>query len=154
MFKKILTVVIIVIFLLTLILLNVEFVKAETEVQNPPLTIITFEDCIMLQKIAVAEAHDTNPDTMAQVMLCVMNRVLSDKFPNTVEEVIKQKGQFSTYPELYEKYEPNEMSLEALCLVGVVENKGQLYFENTKSGSWISTHKQFVFSIKDLCFYK
>ena len=127
-----------------------------TEVENPQNTffVMTPEELIMLQKIAVAEAHGKNEVIMAQIMLTVLNRRQSEKFPNTIEGVITEKGQFSTYPKLYNKYEPNETSIKAICLLPFIENKQQLYFENTVQGSWISSNKNFIFNINDLYFYK
>lgn len=127
-----------------------------TEVQNPQNTFLTMtqEEMVMLQKIAVAEAHGKDEVTMAQIMLTVLNRRQSDKFPNTIAGVITEKGQFSTYPKLYNKYEPNETSIRAIGLLPFIENKQQLFFENTVKGSWISTHKQYVFNINNLYFYK
>ena len=127
-----------------------------TEVEIPQNTFLqmTNEEVIMLQKIAVAEAHGKDEETMAQIMLTVLNRRQSDEFPNSIEGVITEKNQFSTYPKLYNKYEPNETSIRALCKLPFIENKQQLYFENTVKGSWISSNKNFIFNINDLCFYK
>ena len=127
-----------------------------TEVQNPQNTFLqmTNEEVVMLQKIAVAEAHGKDEITMASIMLTVLNRRQSNEFPNSIKGVITEKNQFSTYPKLYNKYEPNETSIRALCLLPFIENKQQLYFENTVQGSWISSNKDFIFNINDLCFYK
>lgn len=119
-----------------------------------PRYTITDSESLALQKIAVAEAQNTNAEIMAEIMLCVLNRVCSDKFPNSVTEVIEQKGQFSTYPNKYNKSEPNELSKKALELIQYIPNREQLYFENTKAGSWQSTHLEYVFNINDLYFYK
>lgn len=151
MFKRIMLIV------MVLVILNTNNVKAETEVDFPQPTNkinITPEECIMLQKIAVAEAHDTNSKLMAEIMLCVINRRDNDNFPNTIENVIKEKGQFSTYPKLYNKYKPNEMSFKALGMLPFIENKQQLFFENTVKGSWISSNKELIFVDNGLCFYK
>lgn len=127
-----------------------------TEVENPQNTfyLMTPEEMVMLEKIAVAEAHGENELVMAQIILTVLNRRQSDKFPNTIEGVITEKGQFSTYPKLYNKYEPNETSIRAICLLPFIENNQQLYFENTVPGSWISTNKILVFKLNKLSFYK
>ena len=49
----------------------------------------------LLQKIAVSEAGNQGPDGMWLVMCVVMNRVESEDFPDTISEVINQKGQFT-----------------------------------------------------------
>lgn len=111
-------------------------------------------DIDALQKIAIAEAGNTDVYTMACVMQTVLNRVESDEFPNTVEEVISQKGQFATYPDKYNKAKPNELSQAALNLLSELNNQDQLYFENTVAGSWQSTNLQWVFNSNVLSFYK
>lgn len=149
MFKKL------IVLLLILSVINPIKVYA-TEVQNPQNTFLqmTQEELVMLQKIAVAEAHGKDEITMANIMLTILNRRQSKEFPNSIKEVITENNQFSTYPKLYNKYEPNETSIRAICLLPFIENKNQLYFENTVQGSWISTNKIYLFNINDLCFYK
>lgn len=149
MFKKL------IVLLLILSVINPIKVYA-TEVQNPQNTFLqmTQEELVMLQKIAVAEAHGKDELTMASIMLTILNRRQSKEFPNSIKEVITENNQFSTYPKLYNKYEPNETSIRAICLLPFIENKNQLYFENTVQGSWISTNKIYLFNINDLCFYK
>lgn len=113
------------------------------------------DDFLALQKIAIAEAGCTNADMMADIMYTILNRVESDLFPNTVYEVISQKNQFTTYPDKYNKAIPNEQSKEALNLIlNGKKNRGQLFFENPKLGSWISTNRTFIFSDYDVYFYQ
>ena len=127
-------------------------VKDKVIPQNPRNTHI--DDTEALQKIAIAEAGNTDVYTMAYVMQTVLNRVESDQFPDTVEKVIQQKGQFSTYPNKYNNSKPNEMSKAALELLPELNNQNQLYFENTVAGSWQSTNLQWVFDYNVLSFYK
>lgn len=53
------------------------------------------EDNYLLAKIAMAEAESEDTEGKALVILVVLNRVWSDGFPNSIEEVIYQSGQFS-----------------------------------------------------------
>lgn len=53
------------------------------------------DDAYRLAKIAMAEAESEDTEGKALVMLVVLNRVWSDEFPDTIEDVIFQKGQFS-----------------------------------------------------------
>ena len=53
------------------------------------------EESEMLLRIAMAEAEGESVEGKALVMLVVLNRVWSDKFPDTIEEVIFQPRQFS-----------------------------------------------------------
>ena len=115
---------------------------------NPPLTQGHME---MLQKIAIAEGGE-DIQAMAYVIQTVLNRVYSDKFPDTIFEVISQKGQFSTYPNKYNKAVPSDLSLQALNLAYSSINKGQLYFENPRPGSWQSENLELLFTYKSLAF--
>ena len=116
--------------------------------QNPPLTRGHME---MLQKIAIAEGGD-DVQAMAYIIQTVLNRVHSDKFPDTISGVISQKGQFSAYPDKYNKAAPSGLSVQALDLAYNSVNKGQLYFENPKPGSWQSENLKLLFTYKSLAF--
>jgi len=117
----------------------------------PPLT---QEECNMLTKMAVAEAGNAGKECMCYVIQAILNRLMSESFPDTVSAVITQKGQFSTYPNKYNKAVPTAESLEALEMALSSENKGQLYFENTYEGSWQSTHLEFLFKCEGVSFYR
>lgn len=66
-----------------------------------PEDLYDFEDletniAIMAQTI-YGEARDMSTYEMSLVAWCICNRVDSPQFPSTIEEVIKQKGQFHGY---------------------------------------------------------
>ena len=115
---------------------------------------LTQEETEMLQKMAVAESGSAGIDSMAYVIQTILNRVSSDKFPDTIKEVVSQKGQFSTYPGKYSASSPTSESLEALGKALDMENRWQLYFENTYEGSWQSTHLEFLFKEGAVSFYR
>ena len=142
--------------LITLDIFSVNVYADDEEVIENTRYTLTEEEEIMLQKIALAEAGHTTVYDMALVIQVVLNRVESDEFPDSVEEVIKQKNQFSTYPNAYNKFEPNFNSSEALrcATADFMGNEGALFFENTVKGSWISTHKQFLYKHGNHSFYK
>ena len=77
------------------------------------------EDERMLAKIAMAEAEGESVEGKALVILVVLNRVWSDEFPDSIEEVIFQKNQFSPVAEggRYWTTEPDAGCYEALELV-------------------------------------
>jgi N-acetylmuramoyl-L-alanine amidase len=58
---------------------------------------ISYEDAQRLLKIAYAEAGGEGVDGQLKVMQTVWNRVKSDKFPDTIAEVISEPSQFSSY---------------------------------------------------------
>lgn len=98
---------------------------------------ISEDDKILLQQIALAEAENEGIGGMTFVMQTVLNRVESENFPDTIYEVITQKGQFDGYEKSINK-EVTENSSKALSLLNVLQNRGQLYFENNngKSNTW------------------
>ena len=81
-----------------------------------------FEDesfCDSLELIALcveAEAGNQSLDGKRLVADVILNRVESERFPNTVEEVISQKYQFTTYWDgtMDRIVEPSEESLHAV----------------------------------------
>ena len=87
----------------------------------------------------------------------VLNRVASPIYPNTIEGVLAQKNQFSTYRSgSLAKRTPNESSVIAAKLVldgGVVEEtRGALYFDSSV-GSWASRNRNCIAVIGGHKFY-
>lgn len=93
------------------------------------------DEAYMLAKISMAEAEGEDTEGKALVILVVLNRVWSDEFPDTIEEVITQKKQFAAYENgRYDRVEPNEDCYRALELVQVShwnESQNATYFERT-----------------------
>lgn len=115
------------------------------------------EEEVLIQQIALAEANSQGIGGMAFVMQVIENRVVSPSFPDTVYEVITQEGQFATYSSgIYKNFSPNKNSQQALELLTILENQGQLYFENPggKTSTWHSRNLEFVFEYQDHVFYK
>lgn len=115
------------------------------------------EEIEMLQKIAIAEAQCDSPDGMAYVIKVVLNRVESEKFPNTIEEVIFQDNpvQFSTVKNgSYSKAIPNKDSMKAYEIAKTYDIDA-LYFESTSNeNSWQSRNLEYLFTYKHHKFYK
>ena len=87
----------------------------------------------------------------------VLNRVADPIFPDTVEGVLAQKNQFSTYKSgVLAATEPSENSTIAAKLVmdgGVVEETiGALYFDSG-SNSWAARNKDLIATIGGHKFY-
>lgn len=116
------------------------------------------EESYMLMKIAMAEAEGESVEGKALVMLVVLNRVWSDGFPNTIEEVIFEPGQFAPVREggRYYTTEPDSECREALELVmkGWDESYGALYFESCENSSWHSENLEFLFRVGNHKFYR
>jgi spore germination cell wall hydrolase CwlJ-like protein len=111
-----------------------------------------------LQKIAYAEAGNQGVEGMALVMNVVLNRVVSDEFPDTIWEVITQDGQFEAYTNgNFDTAMPNELTRQALGLVetGWDESQGCTYFRATSDEpTWHDENLEFVFQYKDHKFYR
>ena len=116
------------------------------------------EDERMLAKIAMAEAEGESVEGKALVILVVLNRVWSDEFPDSIEEVIFQKNQFSPVAEggRYWTTEPDAGCYEARELVmgGWDESQGAFYFESTGRDGWHSQNLEFLFEFGGHKFYR
>ena len=69
-----------------LIMSEVEATKRKTS--------LTTEELLLLQKVVSAEARGESSEAQYTVACVVLNRIESDIFPDTLEEVIVQSGQF------------------------------------------------------------
>jgi len=116
------------------------------------------EDSVILLKIAMAEAEGESVEGKALVMLVVLNRVWSEDFPDSIEEVVFQPRQFSPVTEggRYYTTEPDAGCYEALELVmsGWDESYGALYFESCEKDSWHSENLEFLYQVGNHKFYK
>lgn len=116
------------------------------------------EDSEILLKIAMAEAEGESTQGKALVMLVVLNRVWSDEFPNTIEDVVFQPRQFSPVREdgRYWTTEPDRDCYEALELVmqGWDESGGALYFESCENSSWHSENLEYLYQFGNHKFYR
>lgn len=71
----------------------------------------------LLSHVVEAEARNQGIDGKRLVVDVVFNRVMSDQFPNSVEEVLMQDGQFTTYTNgAYKLVEPSEDTYEAIAI--------------------------------------
>lgn len=70
-------------------------------------------DLYILEHVIAGECNDCCYDMKISVGSVVLNRVADDRFPNTIEEVVFQPGQYAcTWDGNYYK-EPNEETVEA-----------------------------------------
>jgi N-acetylmuramoyl-L-alanine amidase len=116
------------------------------------------DEQVLIQQVAIAEAGNQGIGGMSFVIQTVLNRVESEQFPNDVESVIYQKGQFETATDDLKSIQITNNSTTALELVrsGILLNKGQLYFENTygSTQTWHSKNLELIFTHLDHSFYK
>lgn len=114
------------------------------------------DDEYRLAKIAMAEAEDQTTEGKALVMLVVLNRVNSDRFPDTISDVIFDDGQFSPVADgRYEAVAPDEDCWKALDLIqgGWDESQGALYFESESKSEWHRKNLRYLFQCGSHYFY-
>ena len=113
----------------------------------------------LLARIAMAEAEGCNTQTKTLIIMCVLNRVWSDEFPDTIEEVIFQENQFSPIDNgRWDRVEPNEDCYEAVKVVMEAKydySGGATYFENcADEDNWHSRNLEFLYESEGIRFYK
>ena len=145
--------------LMTIVLFMLLFCLQPIEVnaQGEAVLDLSEDEKVLLQQIALAEAGSQGIGGMTFVMQTILNRVESEEFPNTIEEVIFEEGQFATTKnDLYKKYEVTANSQKALKLLDLLENRGQLYFEalSDETDTWHARNLVYIFEHEDHIFYK
>lgn len=117
------------------------------------------KESYLLARIAMAEAEGCNTQTKTLIIMCVLNRVWSDEFPDTIEEVIFQENQFSPIDNgRWDRVEPNEDCYEAVKVVMEAKydySGGATYFENcVDEDNWHSRNLEFLYESEGIRFYK
>jgi len=115
------------------------------------------DDLFWLSRVIQKESGNQPLEGRMAVGNVVLNRVADPVFPDTVEGVLAQKNQFSTYKSgVLAATEPSETSTIAAKLVldgGVVaETKGALYFDSGVN-SWAARNKDLIATIGGHKFY-
>ena len=130
---------------------------AHAEIIEKNLIKLTQKEATALMKIAKAENGNADAYGQALIMLVVLNRVKSNKFPNSVMGVVSQPRQFTTYFNgRYKKSVPDSTSHEALALLEseLIECKA-LYFEASwLKNSWQSKHRRLLFEYAGTRYYR
>ena len=117
------------------------------------------KESYLLARIAMAEAEGCNTQTKTLIIMTVLNRVWSDEFPDTIEEVIFQENQFSPIDNgRWDRVEPNEDCYEAVNVVMEAKydySGGATYFENcADEDNWHSRNLEFLYESEGIRFYK
>lgn len=115
----------------------------------------------LLVRLMASEAAGEGDEGMYHVAEVVLNRVLSDEFPDTIEEVITQKrpdGLHQFCPldiGTFYTVEIPEVCYEILSDIETefYENSGALYFCEKEHSEWHET-KEFLFTYKNHRFYR
>ena len=117
------------------------------------------KESYLLARIAMAEAEGCNTQTKTLIIMCVLNRVWSDEFPDTIKEVIFQENQFSPIDNgRWDRVEPNEHCYEAVKIVMKAKydySGGATYFEScADEDNWHSRNLEFLYESEGIRFYK
>jgi len=110
-----------------------DFDVFENEIDRQDIFIdIDDKELEMLTRIISGEARGEPLEGQIAVGAVVINRVLSDDFPDTIEEVIFAEGQFIAIDDGYYEMEPTEKSYQAALKVleGEDPSNGAYYFYN------------------------
>lgn len=137
------------------------YVLIATEGMGAPAAAVpelTEKEKYLLEKIAMAETEGEPTETKALVILTVLNRVKSEKFPDSVKEVIYQPVQFTPIANgRFDRVVPDDDCRAALELVlsGWDESEGALYFGATPRNrpTWHSRNLRKLFSRGPVTFY-
>lgn len=106
------------------------------------------EESYLLAKLAMAEAESEDTEGKALVILVVLNRCYNEDFPNAIEEVIYEEGQFSPVSNgRFDEVEPDSDCWKALLMVekGWDESKGATFFESKSKSTWHRKNLKFLF---------
>lgn len=82
---------------LCLIESSIEDIKED--IKEEPNIFLTEEEWECLYRVARAEAGAWSKEAQKNVVYVVLNRVNSDKFPNSIHDVVFEKGQFACIPD-------------------------------------------------------
>lgn len=112
-------------------------------------------DLYWLSRAIYAEAGNQPMQGRLAVGTVILNRVANSQFPNTIEEVVFQPGQFSPVSNGTIYRDPDEDSVVAakLCLDGVREADDCLYFNVTSMYSWADKARTYYCTIGGHKFY-
>ena len=119
-----------------------------------PVIELPIEDAQLLMQVAEAESGNQGEDGMWLVMSVVINRMEGDDFPETIEGVVYQEGQFATVKN--GAIDRVEISNECHMALARIEKgevaKNIVAFEN-KGSSYLDKYFSSAFEYKDHRFY-
>ncbi len=114
-------------------------------------------DIYLLAKIAMAEAENQDIKGKELVIQVVMNRVKSERFPDTIEAVIYQPKQFSPISDgRFDRVEPDQECYQAAQLIMNASEDisgGALYFESRSQSNWHTDYLEYLYQHGDHYFY-
>ena len=133
--------------------------EPQTEPTDDRTSTWTDEELLMLAKMTMAEAEGECLEGKCLVARVILNRVESEIFPDSIEAVISQKMQFSSWTNgRYTNAEPSDevwQAVEMVCFDDWDESEGALYFEATYcQDTWQSKNRPYLFTLGGHKFYQ
>ena len=122
-----------------------EYISTSTLAQQSPVEkeYIPYqdEDFIAICRIVEAETHGANEEAKIHIVSIILNRVKSPEFPNTIQGVCYQSGQFAY------RYDVEKSTIDAVTTGLNCEDtvQGALFFCTCK-GCWADTNKEYIFT--------
>lgn len=105
--------------------------------------VISQEELDLLARVIYAEARGEDLEGQIAVGAVVLNRLENPQFPNTIREVIYQRGAFTAVDDKQIHLKPNDKAYQAAkeALKGKDPTGGALYYYNPKTAqdNWIKT---------------
>jgi hypothetical protein len=112
---------------------------APPDPNDPDITSITEDEIDMIERLVFAEAGTEGEEGRDAVRGVIFNRLSSDRFPNSVREVIEQRGQFEpigthgsveNIPVPEDKLESQKYEMDAYLNTGIDASGGRTFFLN------------------------
>ncbi len=116
-----------------------------------------YHDLEMLAKIVYAEAVGEPYEGMVAVGAVIMNRIKSTSFPNSLVDVIFQRGQFTPISNgQYNRAKPTDSYYRAAedALRGIDPVEGALFFNDPKRSRGGYFNRPIIMHIGTHCFYR
>lgn len=111
-----------------------------------------------MYRIVEAEATGEGFDGKQFVCEAIMNRVHSDSFPDSIEDVVFEKNQFS--PIIDGRYwevtitEETVNAVNSIMFHGIrAESRGVVFFQSSGWDGWINRNREFAFNHNNHNFY-
>lgn len=134
------------------------------EEKTEPVVSYTEEEVRMMECIIQQEVRGATLKHKRIIANVILNRVKSEKFPDTISKVILQKNQFSSVGNYYNcKYEPDDDTITAVreVLNGECEDlsNGALFFYSPRwasksAASYFENNLEFLFELEGHRFFK
>lgn len=141
----------------TLLKNRVRYTKHWDEGTTDNTVEINYQDAQLLMMVASAEALNQGTEGMKKVMEVILNRAESPEFPNTIQEVIYQKGAFETVTTgaIYNaQITPEVRAALAEIEKNLASDNDIVAFETTSNGKSLTRYFDYLYTLGAHDFYQ